>query len=178
MASICGWSEIASCACQAGRCIDASEATEQIPQPVETAIWPASNFDVWPTIRIVALVAMVCCFCSRSSSSPRFRAVAALSVIRSSRGSVLLGTPSSAVLPSAASAASGGTFSHASGGCDAGPYDGHGVRIGALCVCVFAPGPGRVRMLTAPPTVAEDVDQGREDSWEAMDGVEVELNSS
>lgn len=52
MASICGWSDIDYCVCTAGRCEGQQGQPTQPAQPV----WPASNFDLWPAIRIVAII--------------------------------------------------------------------------------------------------------------------------
>ena len=178
MASICGWSEIASCACQAGRCINAAEATEQIPQPMETAIWPASNFDAWPTIRIVALVldGVLLLLALVIVTVPRCRNRVCNTLASGQRP---LGYT---ILSSIAIGGIGGVWWYFLPciwwTCDAGPYDGHGVRIGALCVCGSLLGLVACACLLRRPQSPKTSTKGTEDSWEAMDGMEVELNSS
>ena len=161
MASICGWSEIASCACQAGRCIDASEATEQIPQPVETAL--ACGAMPWPTIRIVARAR----WCAASARA-RHRHRSALSQPCPQYAHLRQRPLGYTILGGIAIGGIGGVRWYFLPciwwTCDAGPYDGHGVRIGALCVCGSLLGLVACACLLRRPQSPKTSTKGAEDS--------------
>ena len=55
MASACGWSDINYCVCTAGRCEGQQGQPTQPTQPMQ-AVWPASDFTLWPAVRVVAII--------------------------------------------------------------------------------------------------------------------------
>jgi hypothetical protein len=136
MASTCGWSDINYCVCTAGRCEGKQGQPTQPTQPAQPMqpVWPASDFTLWPAVRVVAIIyiGLVLLLLLTILAVPKLRR--GFCVKLASQHSKLGSTIATAIVCGGIGGVWWWWLPCIWWTCDAGPSDGHTVRIVVLCV--------------------------------------------